>query len=783
MTPGNGIWQQNGPAISTENEIAKYLRILRKRKWAVIITALVVFVFWSAFVLIFQSRPTYGASVLLALQNPGSMSAVPSKGGRRGDISAFIKTNVLLTQVAEELQLNLGVVTPGLRRSDLFSYVNVDSKSRYGEYKLKFKKGHFTLYYSNPERKIKDYQLLTFAPGDTVNIYNLTFVVNTDYLLNSPFKDKDIVFRVNKMINTLAYLKRTVNASTDKYRTTLTISAYAKSPYVAAKIANTVADKFIQLSLKMKRYNSDKVLEILEEQLKLAKQEMDEANEKLKAFKEKYPWVGLTAGVQELAMMEGNKSQLASKIEQLNTLIAQVKRAATTGDKIIPLRELLTYLSVEGLPLVPAFMTEFSTLTSQRASLLNSYAPTHPFVKRSELQVDSLANKITATAVEYLGKLEARQQALEGTIQSEKYKMTRLPAKQLELAMLVRESRIKSDLYERILQRYNVAKIDNQTSVSGIMIVDRATPPPLQSTVKVLIKKLGIGFFLAIGIGVGFAIVLNFFDKTVTDAETLREKLKIPVIGNIPVIKNDEDEIPKNLAEIKGKRDSKLITLDYSPTLESESYRELRTKILFMNQNKDLSSFLVTSLRPGEGKSLTAANIAITIAQQKISTLLIDGDLRRGVLHNVFGNNKKPGLSDFLVSKATVDLDNINKLVQKTLVPNLYLISAGSPIPNPTEMLGSERLVNTLKLLKSRFGMIIMDTAPFLATSDSVILSNFVDGVLVLVRAGFTNVELLSKKLEEYPDLQKKTIGLVLNMVKMNLKKSEYGYQYSYYNY
>jgi capsular exopolysaccharide synthesis family protein len=200
-----------------------------------------------------------------------------------------------------------------------------------------------------------------------------------------------------------------------------------------------------------------------------------------------------------------------------------------------------------------------------------------------------------------------------------------------------------------------------------------------------------------------------------------------------------------------------------------------------MNEKQQLSSFLISSLRPGEGKSLTASNLAVTFAQQKISTLLIDADLRRGVLHNVYGNKKKPGLGDFLISKATVDYENLSKLIQKTMIPNLYLITSGTPIPNPTEMLGSERMMNVMNILKSRFGMVILDTAPFQASSDAAILSSAVGGILMVVRAEHTNIELLNRKLREYRNIHENILGVVLNMVKVDTKKDRY--QYTYYNY
>ncbi|HQU74985.1 MAG TPA: polysaccharide biosynthesis tyrosine autokinase, partial [Calditrichia bacterium] len=311
-------------------------------------------------------------------------------------------------------------------------------------------------------------------------------------------------------------------------------------------------------------------------------------------------------------------------------------------------------------------------------------------------------------------------------------------------------------------------------------VLDEAVAPPPESLLALFLKKsiLGIGFGL--GLGVVLAIILEFFNKTVQDKEELQSRLRIPVLGTVPLIES-ANENSDNIKDLKGKRDAKLITLDYSPTLESESYRDLRTKILFANSDKPISSFLLTSLRPSEGKSLTSSNLAVTFAQQKISTLIIDADLRRGVLHNVFGNKKKPGLSDFLISKATVDYDNVNKLIQKTMIPNLYIITTGSPIPNPTEMLGSERMANLVSMLKSRFGMLIIDTAPFQASSDAAILSSQVDGVTVVVRADYTNVDQLKDKIHEYPNIEQRILGLVLNMVKVDSKNQRY--QYSYYNY
>lgn len=485
--------------------------------------------------------------------------------------------------------------------------------------------------------------------------------------------------------------------------------------------------------------------------------------------------------VTAITSLEQNKTDLALRIKDINQLISQSSNALDFEDKLTNSRQLLTYVrDVERLPAASVFEAEFNDLVTERNSYVGQYAPSHSVFSQNETKFNALFKKIEDAAAEQIGKLETRIAGVDQNISSERNALAGLPLKQRQLSELTVDLGVKQNVYENVLTKLNQARIDTEVEIGDVFVLDRAPVPPLQGRFALILKKSILGLALGLGLGLGLAIVLEFFDRTVQTPQDLESRLRIPVIGSIPVI-HSENEIPGNIKDIKGKRDTKLITLDYSPTLESESYRDIRTKLLFMNENQQLSSFLVTSLRPGEGKSLTVSNLAITFAQQKISTLLIDGDLRRGVLHNVYGNNKKPGLGDFLISKATVDYDNVSKLIQKTIIPNLYLITAGTAIPNPTEMLGSERMSTLLNILKSRFGMLILDTAPFQASSDAAILSTSVGGILVVVRAEHTNVEMLDRKLREYRNIHENVLGLVLNMVKTDMKKERY--QYSYYNY
>ncbi|MCB0277418.1 MAG: polysaccharide biosynthesis tyrosine autokinase, partial [Calditrichaeota bacterium] len=663
----------------------------------------------------------------------------------------------------------------------------LDKNSEPGIYTLHPKEegGKFDLMYTFEERRIRDRLLLELNPADTIEVKGLRFKLNEDFV--NTWEGEDLSFRVTRFDVAVDWLREATSYKwLDRYTwTNLVVMAFHRNPEMAADIANALAQNFVEFDKKMSSSRVDEVLEILEKELAAAELELNEANNQLQAFREQNPRVVFTAGaggggVDQITNLENQRASVGTIINDLNNSISQVNSIGDMSQKLVAARELLTFVAAEGVPVASAYSTEFEELSQERDRQIGQYAPTHPLVQELDGKFRALIGKIVNAAQDHISKLSNRQSNLSANIRRENNTLRSLPEKERRLAELTIDRDVKKDIYERVLSRYNATKINQQVEVGNIVVLDEAVAPPPESLLALFLKKsiLGIGFGL--GLGVVLAIILEFFNKTVQDKEELQSRLRIPVLGTVPLIES-ANENSDNIKDLKGKRDAKLITLDYSPTLESESYRDLRTKILFANSDKPISSFLLTSLRPSEGKSLTSSNLAVTFAQQKISTLIIDADLRRGVLHNVFGNKKKPGLSDFLISKATVDYDNVNKLIQKTMIPNLYIITTGSPIPNPTEMLGSERMANLVSMLKSRFGMLIIDTAPFQASSDAAILSSQVDGVTVVVRADYTNVDQLKDKIHEYPNIEQRILGLVLNMVKVDSKNQRY--QYSYYNY
>ncbi len=779
-------WGSQNTSQHSDFDIKKYIKIFLKRKKLILLSTLIVGALWSLYIINFMSSPSYQAQVVLGYEDPRKMGDMTDSRGRstkeNESKARLARTRVLLANVVKRLNLNVSIVTEGLEFDKTIKYVQADRNSVPGFYKIIIQGKKADVIYYNPAEDIDQHKIATVSVGDTIKLNKFKLLPNWEYLRLKGVKEFE--FSIKDFDRAIESLWNKISYSLDRTRIILTLTVKDKDPKRAALIANTLADEYIKFNLAMKRRRTEEIMKILENQLKIAKKDLDESNARLKKFKEENPWVAISTDantpLMQITNLNNQINAIDLKIKDVQNILQRIRQVNSFDERMTIYRELLTYLSSQGFPTAPALETEFNELNAERNSIIGNYAPSHPVVKDNENKFALLFSKIEKASQKFINSLKAEKRRIQAEIDQEKYKLTNLPSKELTLAELTRDRDVKENLYSTLLSKYNKAKIAYEVEVPDVFLIDEATPPMPAGKMLFIIKNILMGLLIGFLLGGGLAVVLEFFDKTVQDSDELQKKLPLPIIGNIPHIEVKEPEW-EDLEDEVPKQDAKLITLDYSPTIASEAYRELRTKVLFQNQNKDISVLLITSLGPGEGKSLTTANLAVTIAQQKIPTLLIDGDLRRGVLHNEFGDKKRPGLSDFLVSSATIDYENLSKVIQQTMVPNLFLISSGSQVPNPTEIIGSQRMKDMLQVLRGRFGMILIDSAPFQATPDAAVLASFSDAVILVVKAGYTNVELLGEKVQEYQTIRDKLMGVVLNGVKVNLKK--HYYKYSYYNY
>lgn len=226
-----------------------------------------------------------------------------------------------------------------------------------------------------------------------------------------------------------------------------------------------------------------------------------------------------------------------------------------------------------------------------------------------------------------------------------------------------------------------------------------------------------------------------------------------------------------NLTQLPKER--KLITHLYPKSTVSEQYRMIRSNIMFSGIDHEITKLVVTSAAPSAGKSTTAANIAVAYAQAGKKVLLIDGDLRKPTVHHTFETKNVFGLSNLITNQI-----NINQAVQNTQIENLSILTSGPIPPNPSELLASNHFKELLSNFEEYFDMIIIDTPPLLAVTDAVIMSNVVDGTILVTNIEINNKHHLVKAKEVLQKSEANILGIVLNNVEKSSKDDYYYYEY-----
>ncbi|KAA3613258.1 MAG: polysaccharide biosynthesis tyrosine autokinase [Calditrichaeota bacterium] len=775
--------KNNSLSASGGFDFKKYIRLFKRKKWTILGSFIVVFIVALLAAVKFGPKRMYTTDALLQFDDRSSLAGVESRGRGRAQNDSklgMMMSRTFLKNVIEKLSLEFYV--RGANRFSAIDSVSVDDEYIEGRYRLEYSEAGYKLFYTSPDKSVENKVIFE---AESLNNHTLAYggfkvSVKPSFFESNQKLEFDLVRKDRAVVS----LRNSLQPSfKNRDRTLLDIKMSGPDRHLVKETLNNLIDEFVTQNINFKKFHTREVLDILTGQLREAKEDLDFASEELKRFRQKNPTVGLGAdaagALTGVTMIESEKRSIEAKKNELDALIVQYNDASG-DDKYNVLNKILSYLGTQGSATAPALSADFSKYNTERLTIAAQYAPSHPTVLENKRQLDKLQNDIILTAQNQLNSFSSSIQRQANKINIENTKLRRLPAKELEYLNLQRKRTVSDNIYSSLLVRHNQAQISDAVEVGDIIILDRAVLPSSGGKLGYYMKFIMIALIAGIVASFGFVLLVDFMDKTVRTSDELEKVLPIRVVAKVPVV-GSEKSVDPDIFDNSKRIDPKLVTADYSPTPMGEAYRSLRTQLLFSNEQKKSRSIFVTSLNPGEGKSLNAGNLAITFAQQKIPTLLVDADLRRGVLHNSFACNKKPGISDFLYSNADINDENIRKVIQQTHIPNLYLMSSGMPVPNPSEILGSQRGKDVIKFLTERFGFVIIDTPPIMVTADSVVISQYVDNGLFVVRAGKTNIDEAKEKIAEYEDFQNQLFGLILNCAELEIKKENY--KYSYYNY
>ncbi|MFQ5409291.1 MAG: polysaccharide biosynthesis tyrosine autokinase, partial [Anaerolineales bacterium] len=314
--------------------------------------------------------------------------------------------------------------------------------------------------------------------------------------------------------------------------------------------------------------------------------------------------------------------------------------------------------------------------------------------------------------------------------------------------------------YTSLLQSFESIRLAESQSISNVIIVEPAQVPDAPVRPRTLLNT-ALAAVVGLMLAVGVVFLIEYLDDSIRSPDQVLAALGVPVVGVVARV----DGMSEHLMPIAREQPR-------SPV--AEAYRGLRTNIQFAGVDKPIKMLLVTSAGPAEGKTTTAANLAVVMAQAGLQVTLVDADLRRPGSHRMFGRPNRNGLTDLML-KSTNGMEGV---LQETGVNNLNLVASGTIPPNPSELLGSQKMAAILQDFAEMCDMVIVDSPPALAVTDAVVLSRAVDGVLLVVDSGTTSIGAAAQSKAQLDQVGAQVLGVVLNRVTARRG----GYYYEYYS-
>jgi len=561
----------------------------------------------------------------------------------------------------------------------------------------------------------------------------------------------------------------------------------AKDPALSAKIANTLSRSYIDLNLETKLKATQDAMAWLNSRIEDERKKVDQAEQALLRYKEKHNIITdfskdvETVTAQKLAALNSQVIDAEVRRVEAETRYRQAVELERTPEMLDSIPEVLNN------ELVRQIKTMEVELQKKQSELSKKYGANHPQLVAIRNEQETLQARKAEEVKRVVNSLfngfkvaQAREQSLKASLNRQKGESFTLNEKAIDYSVLKREAESTKEMYDLVIKRFKETSMTENIRTGNIRVVDVAEIPRSPISPKKTQNML-LGLIVGLALGIGLAFFLEYLDNTVKTPDDIKERLKIPYLGPVPLLAMAAPDNlvgkPGNPGTRERKPEEDLIVINSPKSTASESYRGLRTSILFSAADAPPRTILVTSAAPFEGKTITSANIAVAMAQAGNKILLIDCDMRRPRMHRVFNVPRDRGLSNILAGTCGID-----DAIIHTTIPGVDIIPSGPVPPNPSEMLGSQSMFKIIEILRGQYDRIIIDSPPITAVTDSVIISRWVDGVLLVVRVGETHREIIKNGIGLLQSANAHILGAILNGVDMG-RDSYYYYQYYYYYY
>src|SRR5579863_2890163 len=727
INPGPRVYPE---LLSQESALGEYVRVLVKRKWTVL--ACLVTIFSLVAIASLKMTPIYEASGSIAINKPDSglvnFSNSPTFNVDYYDPTEMetevkiLQSDLLALQVIKELGLDrrpeFGGKTPALPSSLDLAPDPLQADSSRTSALLGGFRGSLRV---------------TLAPN--------THIIEVHY--RSPDKD------------------------------------------LAATVVNTLMSTYTENNFKSRFDSTMQASDWLSKQLVDLQMKVETSQEKLVHYQKEHEILGIDEkqNITTAKLDELNKALTAAESERMDK--ESVYRLVQAGDTetISSAANVLDSAGTQSASgLLEGLRGKEADLKIQAAELNTQFGPAYPKLAQVNNQIKEIDSQILAETKKLAGKIKGqymaalqRESMLHDALEKQKQEENKLNESAIEFSLLKRDLDTNRQLYEGLLEKLKEAGVSAGLRSNNFRIVDVARVPtgPIEPNIP---RNLAFAFILGLTSGVGLAFLQEGLDNTVRTSEQAQMISGLPALGMIPLPARTarEGANPKRLVIASSKEAVELITQVRPQSQMAESYRALRTSLLLSNLGAPPKVIMVTSALPQEGKTTTSINTAVVLAQKGVRVLLIDADLRRPSIHKTLGMGPRSGLSNVLTGSATLQ----QAITRSPILPNLSILPAGTPPPNPAELLASSNMRDVLNQLREEYDHVVVDTPPTLSVTDAVVLSPRADAIVLVIRSGQTTKQALRRSRDILMQVNAKVSGVLLNAV--DLSSPDYYYYYEY---
>jgi exopolysaccharide transport family protein len=721
----------NHPAFTTNDSILRdYLRVLIKRKW--IVLGSMGIIFGAALIATLRTTPIYDAVGSIAINKPD-----PILQGLRDATNSGADY-----YDPTDLDTEVRILRSDLLALQVIKQLNLDQLPEFGGTGVK--------------------------PSSSLEL-------TTDALQpDSP--------RANSL---LAGFKGNLRVMLEPNTRIIDIHYLSPDKELAAKVVNTLASTYIEQNFKTRFESTMQASDWLSKQLVDLQMKVETSQEKLVKYQKDHQILGIDdkQNITTAKLDELNKELTTAESERMQK--ESVYRLAEAGDTesaaAVAAGVSQGKTSESTSALLEKLQEQKADLRIQVAQLSTQFGPAYPKLAQLNNQIQEIDSQLQLEIKKVAGRLRGdylaslqRENMLRSALEQQKQQENKLNESAIEYSFLKRDFESDRTLYEGLLQKLKEAGVAAGLRSNNIRQVDMARTPggPTEPNIP---RNLGFGFCLGLTTGIGLAFLLEGIDNTVRTPEQAQAISGLPSLGMIPLgSRNNSEAASRGLTVAASKEAVELITQSRPQSQMSEAYRALRTSLLLTSVGAPPKIILITSALPQEGKTTTSVNTATVLAQKGTRVLLVDADLRRPSIHKALGLGPRSGLSNVLTGGVSLP----DAIFRSSVMPNLFVLPAGTPPPNPAELLASSQMVEVLAELRQHYDHIVLDTPPTLSVTDAVVLATRADAVVLVIRCGQTTKPALRRSREILAQVNARVAGVLLNAVDLNSPDYYYYYEY-----